>query len=219
LLESKKQKHNPLLKNHFEKQAYLEGYRKVAGVDEAGRGPLAGPLVVAACILPESLASWEIDDSKKLTLSKRRDLYEKITSHPEVVFSIVIIEPVEIDRVNILQATLQGMQKAVLELKTVPDFVLVDGNRSPTFSMPSKAVIQGDALSYSIGAASILAKVKRDEIMEQYHLLWPDYGFLQHKGYPTAEHQRVLLELGPSPIHRKSYAPVQRALELKNHAC
>lgn len=215
LLESKKQKQNPLLKNHFEKQAYLEGYRKIAGVDEAGRGPLAGPLVVAACILPKSLASWEIDDSKKLTFSKRRDLYEKITSHPKVVFSIVVIEPEEIDRVNILQATLQGMQKAVLELKTAPDFVLVDGNRSPAFSMPSKAIIQGDALSYSIGAASILAKVKRDELMEQYHLLWPDYGFLQHKGYPTAQHQRILLELGPSPIHRKSYAPVQRALQLK----
>lgn len=214
LLQSKSQGQSPLPKNHFEKKAHLQGYRKIAGVDEAGRGPIAGPLVVAACLLPKTLSSWEIDDSKKLSSSKRKDLYEKITSHPKVIFSIVVIEPEQIDTLNILQATLYGMQKAVLELATLPDFVLVDGNQTPLLPMPSLAVVQGDALSYSIGAASILAKVKRDEIMMEYHDVWPEYNFAKHKGYPTQEHRKVLLEKGPCPIHRTSYAPVQLALKL-----
>lgn len=211
LLQQKVQQ-SPLLKDFFEQEAYGQGYSLVAGVDEAGRGPIAGPLVVAAAILPQTISFWEIDDSKKLSDAKRRELYHKITSHPEVAFSIVIIEPEEIDRINILQATLYGMQKAVLELIPSPDFVLIDGNKCPSLPMASKAVVRGDALSYSIGAASILAKVKRDEIMEQYDLIWPHYGFKKHKGYPTEAHREILMKIGPCPIHRRSYDPVQKAL-------
>ncbi|MES2199535.1 MAG: ribonuclease HII [Chlamydiota bacterium] len=201
-------------KFYFEREARLQGYRVVAGVDEAGRGPIAGPLVVAACILPDNLSLLGIDDSKKLSSSKREGLYKEITSHPDIIFSIVVIEKEIIDKINILQATLKGMQEAVSRLKIAPDYVLVDGNKCPIFPMPSKGIIQGDSLSYSIGAASILAKVTRDEIMVKYDAKWPEYGFAQHKGYPTLQHREILVRLGPSPIHRESYAPVKRAMEL-----
>lgn len=205
---------NQQLKFHFEREAKAQGYQVIAGVDEAGRGPIAGPLVVAACILPDNLSILDIDDSKKLSSSRRESLYKQITSHPDIIFSIVIIEKEIIDKINILQATLKGMQESIALLKTVPDFVLVDGNQCPKLPMPAKGVIQGDSLSYSIGAASILAKVKRDEIMLAYDEKWPEYGFAKHKGYPTSYHREVLMRLGPSPIHRESYAPVQRALQL-----
>lgn len=207
----------PQDKFYFEKEARLQGYRVIAGVDEAGRGPIAGPLVVAACILPGSLSFSGIDDSKKLSSTKREDLYKQIISHPDILFSIVIIEKEVIDQMNILRATLYGMQQAIAQLKIQPDFVLVDGNQCPDFPMQAREIIQGDALSYSIGAASILAKVKRDEIMLAYHEKWPEYAFAQHKGYPTAHHREVLMRLGPSPIHRESYAPVKKARALHFH--
>jgi ribonuclease HII len=197
-------------KRHFEEEARSLGYLKVAGVDEAGRGPLAGPLVVAACILPEKLSSIEIDDSKKLSPRKRDELYDQIVSYA-LSFSIITLSAEIIDQMNILQATLFGMQKAVEQLSLPPDFVLVDGNRSPKFAMPSKAIIQGDGLSDSIGAASILAKVTRDRIMTDYDQKWPEYGFAIHKGYPTKKHIEALESLGPCPIHRMSYSPVQKA--------
>lgn len=204
----------PLDKFHFERQARLQGYRLIAGVDEAGRGPIAGPLVVAACILPEKLIFEGIDDSKKLSSAKRESLYKQITSHPDIIYSIVIIEKEMIDHINILQATFKGMQKAIASLKIQPDFVLVDGNQCPLFPVPSKGIVQGDSLSYSIGAASILAKVKRDEIMFEYDAKWPEYGFAKHKGYPTSSHRDALMRLGPCPIHRESYAPVKKVMEL-----
>jgi ribonuclease HII len=196
----------------FEREAGSLGYRSIAGVDEAGRGPLAGPLVVSACILPKNL-SLDIDDSKKLSSHKRDLLFTQITTHPEIVYSIVVIERDRIDELNILEATMQGMKEAVEGLHTPADFVLVDGNRLPPLSVPAWAIVEGDGLSYSIGAASILAKVTRDRIMEEYHLKWPEYGFDKHKGYPTALHRQILMKLGPSPIHRLSYAPVRKALE------
>ncbi len=214
LIKQVKSLDEPLDKFYFERQARLQGYRVIAGVDEAGRGPIAGPLVVAACILPEKLVFQGIDDSKKLSSTKRESLYKQITSHPDIIFSIVIIEKEIIDQINILQATLKGMQEAIAFLKTQPDFVLVDGNQCPLFPIPSKGVVQGDSLSYSIGAASILAKVKRDEIMLEYDAKWPEYGFAKHKGYPTAAHREILMRLGPCPIHRESYAPVKKAMEL-----
>lgn len=213
LVQQKKQQ----LKFHFEHEAKAQGYQVIAGVDEAGRGPIAGPLVVAACILPDNLSILDIDDSKKLSLSRRESLYKQITSHPDIIFSIVIIEKEIIDQINILQATLKGMQESVALLKIAPDFVLVDGNQCPKLSMPVKGIVQGDSLSYSIGAASILAKVKRDEIMMAYDEKWPEYGFAKHKGYPTSHHVETLMRLGPSPIHRESYAPVQRALQLRSN--
>lgn len=199
-------------KFRFEHEARLQGYSKIAGVDEAGRGPLAGPLLVAACILPDNECIPGIEDSKKLTSSQLEKLYTLIISHPRVCYSIVRIEPSVIDAINILQATMLGMQQVVEALKEPADFVLVDGNRSPKFSIPSKAIVKGDDLSYSIGAASILAKVARDRIMTEYDLQWPEYGFAKHKGYPTEFHRKALSRLGPCPIHRRSYAPVQASM-------
>ena len=214
LIKQAKSLNEPLEKFYFEREARLQGYRVIAGVDEAGRGPIAGPLVVAACILPENLSLPGIDDSKKLSPVKRESLYRQIISHPEIIFSIIIIEKEIIDQINILQATFKGMQESVASLQTTPDFVLVDGNQCPFFPMSSKWVIEGDSLSYSIGAASILAKVKRDEIMLEYDAKWPEYGFAKHKGYPTAQHREVLMRLGPCPIHRESYAPVREAMQM-----
>ncbi len=199
---------------HFERKARSQGYQIIAGVDEAGRGPIAGPLVVAACILPDNFSLKDVDDSKKLSVEKRDRLYERITTDLGVVFSIVVIEKEIIDLINILQATFRGMQEAVEQLRIRPDYVLVDGNKSPSFSVPSEPVIQGDSLSYSIGAASILAKVKRDAIMMEYDAKWPEYGFAKHKGYPTEAHIEALERFGPCPIHRASYGPVKRVMEL-----
>lgn len=204
----------PLKKFRFEQEARLQGYQVIAGVDEAGRGPIAGPVVVAACILPEDFSLLDINDSKKLATLKRESLYQEIISYPGLIYSIVVVEKDIIDEINILQATLKGMRDAVEQLTVRPDYVLVDGNQSPNLSITHQMVIQGDSLSYSIGAASILAKVKRDEIMCQYHEKWPEYGFATHKGYPTEKHLGALMRLGPCPIHRESYAPVQRALQL-----
>lgn len=199
-------------KLYFEKEARSRGYRKIAGVDEAGRGPLAGPLVVAACILPEDLFFPGVDDSKKLNPRQRQVLYSQITTSPKVVYSIEVIDPSQIDEMNIFQATLHGMRESVAHLSVQPDFVLVDGNHSPFPFSKSQAIVKGDSLSHSIACASILAKVTRDAIMEGHDLEWPAYGFAKHKGYPTGEHLRILREIGPCPIHRVSYAPVREAL-------
>lgn len=195
----------------FEKEAYLRGFGQVAGVDEVGRGPLAGPLVVAACILPKNLFIEGVDDSKKLTAAKRHSLYSQITSHSEIIYAIEVIEHTQIDELNILQATFYGMKQAISLLSTPPDFILVDGPYTPFVEIPSKAIIKGDSLSHSIACASILAKVTRDSIMEGHHQRWPEYGFAQNKGYPTPSHRKILKEIGPCSIHRQSYAPVKEA--------
>ncbi len=182
-----------------------------AGVDEAGRGPLAGPVSVAAVILDPARVISGLDDSKKLSPQARQQLFE-IIKQQALAWKIVHIEVAIIDRINILQATLLGMQQAVTGLSIQPEMVLIDGNRCPPLGVPAKAIIGGDASEAAISAASILAKQSRDLIMCEQHLLWPNYGFNQHKGYPTPQHKAALIEFGPCPIHRRSFAPVRAAM-------
>lgn len=184
-----------------------------AGVDEAGRGPLAGPVVVAAVILPANYELEMLDDSKCLSALTRQRLVPQIESQA-IAFAVEFVEVDEIDRVNILQATLNGMQRAVENLKPAPHRALIDGNRAPLLSCEVRTVIGGDALIASISAASVLAKVYRDRLMLSMHSLYPGYGFDRHKGYPTAYHLERLKVLGPCPIHRKSFAPVRKAIGL-----
>ncbi len=190
--------------NTFEKLAYGEGYRCIAGVDEAGRGPLAGPVVAAAVIFPPAYQNSKIDDSKKLTVCKRDELY-KVISEDAMAVGVGVAEADIIDRINILRASLQAMGEAVLDLSIAPDFILIDGLYTISVSTPQKALVKGDTLSVSIAAASIIAKVSRDRIMEMYHRQFPQYNFLQNKGYGTAEHRKILQEIGMCKIHRRSF--------------
>lgn len=185
-----------------------------AGVDEAGRGPLAGPVVVAAVILDPQQPIEGLDDSKKLSAQRREALFPLIRKRA-LAWNIVELEPSEIDRLNILQATLEGMRMAVTGLSPAPALALVDGNRAPEMPCAVETIIQGDSLEPAISAASILAKVSRDRLMVDMHRLYPAYGFDRHKGYPTAEHLRLLAEHGPCPIHRRSFAPVRNAIQDK----
>ena len=190
--------------NTFEKRAYCDGYRCVAGVDEAGRGPLAGPVVAAAVIFPAGYQNSQINDSKKLTARKRDELYKTIWEDA-VAVGVGVAEADVIDRINILQASLQAMREAVLDLSKIPDFIFVDGLYTLNIDAPQKALVKGDALSISIAAASIIAKVSRDRIMEMYHRQFPRYNFQKNKGYGTAEHRRILKEIGMCKIHRRSF--------------
>lgn len=193
----------------FEKKARTKGFLCIAGVDEAGRGPLAGPVVAAACILPEALFLRGIDDSKKLTPEERESLYEKIKENPEIHYGIGIVSSLIIDQINILRATMAAMVAAVKQLQKKPDYILVDGNQLPSFDVPCEGIVAGDTLSQSIMAASIIAKYTRDQIMLQCHLEWPQYGFKAHKGYGTPQHLEALKLHGPCPIHRKTFKPVR----------
>lgn len=181
-----------------------QGYKMICGVDEAGRGPLAGPVCAAAVILPSNLPFEGLNDSKKLSDKKRRELFPLIKQHA-VAYSVVFIDEEEIDRINILQATLQGMHRAVDQLSQKPDYVLVDGNKLPALDVEAQAVVHGDSLSASIAAASILAKVTRDDYMLKMDVEYPAYGFAIHKGYGTKAHYEALREFGPCPIHRMSF--------------
>jgi Ribonuclease HII len=188
----------------FEKIAYQEGYQLIAGIDEAGRGPLAGPVVAAAVVFPPDYVNAEINDSKQLSARKREELYEIIKSEA-VAIGMGIVDADVIDRLNILRATLQAMREAVLELSTSPDFLLIDGlNRIPLHT-PQRPLVKGDSLSISIAAASIIAKVSRDRIMEMYHRQFPQYNFRQNKGYGTKEHCSAIKQFGMCKIHRKSF--------------
>jgi ribonuclease HII len=193
----------------------LTPHRHIAGVDEAGRGPLAGPLLVAAVLLDPARTPAGIDDSKRLSAARREALYGAIVEQA-VAWSVVTIEAEEIDRRNIFQATLEGMRRAVAALGPQARQALVDGNRVPPgLPCPATAVVGGDAREPAIGAASILAKVSRDRIMLALHERHPDYGFDRHMGYPTPEHLAALQRLGPCPQHRRSFAPVRTALALR----
>ena len=184
----------------------------IAGVDEAGRGPLAGPVVVAAVILDPAHPIDGLADSKKLSERKREALYPLITARA-LAWHIEFVEAVEIDARNILQATLAGMRRAVLALPVAPQHAPIDGNKVPDgLPCAATAVIGGDASEAAISAASILAKVARDARMRELHARYPQYGFDRHKGYPSAAHRAALLQHGPCPQHRRSYAPVQHAL-------
>jgi len=186
----------------------------LAGVDEAGRGPLAGPVVAAAVVLSAAYPIDGLADSKTLRAPRREALAGEIRLHA-AAWALGMASVEEIDQINILQATLLAMQRAVQGLGMTPDLVLVDGNRAPRLSCPVRTVVRGDALIQSISAASILAKVSRDAILQSLDVAYPGYGFAIHKGYPTAAHRQALRALGPSPVHRRSFAPVRRLLENK----
>jgi ribonuclease HII len=186
--------------------------RLTAGVDEAGRGPLAGPVVVAAVILDPLHTPDGLNDSKRLSEKQREALFPQIREQA-VAWSVVEVGADEIDELNILQATLLGMQRAVESLSPAPILALIDGNRAPALQCEVRTIVQGDRLEPAISAASILAKVTRDRLMKEFHRRFPCYGFDRHKGYPTAEHLRLLEENGPCAIHRKSFAPVRHALQ------
>ncbi len=188
----------------FEQDARAAGYQLVCGIDEAGRGPLAGPVVAAACLLDPDLPVFGVNDSKLLTPTKREELFAEITGSA-ICFGIGMIEPDEIDRINILQATMEAMRQAVLNLSRQPDLLLIDAVNLKGTGIPVKPIIKGDTLSVSIAAASILAKVTRDRLMIEMDGIYPGYGFARHKGYPTPEHFEALRALGPTPIHRRSF--------------
>ncbi len=184
----------------------------VAGVDEAGRGPLAGPVVAAAVILDDHAPIQGLADSKKLTALRRERLFDEIRAKA-LCCSVALATVEEIDRLNILQATMLAMQRAVKGLRLKPTKVLVDGNRLPVLDVVAEAIVSGDALVPAISAASILAKVTRDRMLDELHQQHPGYGFDRHKGYGTAEHLRALRELGPLPEHRRTFAPVTQLLQ------
>ena len=188
----------------YEHEAAREGFACVCGVDEAGRGPLAGPVCAAAVILPPVIQFEGLNDSKKLTDKKRRALYDVITEQA-VSYGIAFADEQEIDEINILQATFLAMRRAFEKLTVTPDIALIDGNRAPGLSCRERTVVHGDALSASIAAASILAKVTRDRLMEEYDAQYPQYGFAVHKGYGTQRHYAALREFGACPIHRQSF--------------
>jgi ribonuclease HII len=184
------------------------GHSLVAGIDEAGRGPLAGPVAVAAVILPKDYHHPRLNDSKKLSASARESLYHELTSHSSIHWHAVLVEPAEIDRLNILRATHEGMRRAALGISPRPHAALIDGRPVPGFPLPCRALVKGDSLSFSIAAASVIAKVTRDRFMLDLARLHPGYGFEIHKGYPTPAHLDALARLGPCPAHRRSFAPV-----------
>jgi ribonuclease HII len=191
-----------------ERQAFSQGYTEVAGVDEAGRGPLAGPVVAAACILPPDHETFPyLNDSKQLSKELRETLYRDLTAHPEVKIGVGMASHEEIDEINIYQAALKAMRLAVQNLPALPKLLLIDGLLLPPYH--AWKIADGDALSLSIAAASVIAKVTRDRLMCEYHEKWPCYGFDKHKGYGTPAHLEALEEHGPCPIHRRSFAPVK----------
>ena len=193
----------------YEIKAGEQGYQFVAGVDEAGRGPLAGPVVAAAMVLPMDVILEGLDDSKKLSPAKRDELFPKIQ---KMIHGIAVVSPEVIDEINILQAARLAMKQAVEKLSSVPDLLLIDGNQKIDSSIEQWAIVKGDAKSISIAAASVLAKVTRDRIMEDYHRLYPQYEFARHKGYGTKLHRDLIAEHGPCPIHRRTFRGVTEYL-------
>ena len=189
----------------IEKDLYHKGFKNICGIDEAGRGTLAGPVVIAGVIMPEESMIEGVNDSKKVSEKKREKLYDIILEEA-ISYSVAIIGQDVIDKINILNATKQGVTKVVEELDVKPDLILVDAlTHIDTKGIPYDSIIKGDAKCYNIAAASIIAKVTRDRIMRQWDEIYPQYGFINHKGYGTAKHIEALKEYGPCPIHRKSF--------------
>jgi ribonuclease HII len=195
----------------WEKELMEKGYRYIAGTDEAGRGPIAGPVVAASVILEPDTYLEGLNDSKKVSPKKREKLFDEIIEKC-VCFGIKVIDNDEIDRINILQSSCIAMKMAVDEMDIIPDFVLVDGLENKSITLPQLNLIKGDSKSASIAAASILAKVYRDRIMEEYDLLYPQYGFASHKGYPTKKHIQAVMDYGVLKIHRKTFTPISKLL-------
>jgi ribonuclease HII len=200
----------------FEQPLWRQGIARVAGVDEAGRGPLAGPVVAAAAILPPRWAESGLpvelsglNDSKQLTEAQREKFFTFIIGCGEIEFGINAVDALLIDEINILQATHRAMNNALAELSPLPPHALVDGRPVKTLRVPQTAIVKGDARSYSIAAASVLAKVTRDRLMLGFHAQFPEYGFAEHKGYGTAKHLAAIEKHGACPIHRKTFAPLK----------
>lgn len=199
----------------FERMARLCGYRRIAGIDEAGRGPLAGPVVAAAVILPAHCRLPKVDDSKQLSERERERLFDDI--HGKAVgVGIGLADAAEIDQLNILEATRLAMCRAIGNLLPLPDYLLIDAVTLPGVQIPLRPIVKGDTLSISIAAASIIAKVTRDRLMMAYHEKFPVYEFLSHKGYGTATHLQRLARHGPCAIHRRTFTPVQKVLSSKD---
>lgn len=189
----------------FEEELYKTGLKYICGIDEAGRGPLAGPVVVAAVIMPQDSMIEGVNDSKKVSEKKREMLYDLITNEA-IAYSVGIIDQNEIDEINILNATKKGLTQCITNLSVKPERIIVDAlNKIDTCGIPYTSIIKGDAKCYSIAAASIIAKVTRDRIMRTWDEIYPEYGFEKHKGYGTAAHIKAIKEFGPTPIHRKSF--------------
>lgn len=200
----------------FERELWSRGFTRVAGVDEAGRGPLAGPIVAAGVVLPHAWSGAgfderlrDLNDSKQLTERQREAFFAILTSNSEIRYAIAVVDAETIDRINILQATHRAMNAALARLRPQPEHVLVDGRPVKSMSLPNTALVKGDARSYSIAAASVLAKVTRDRLMLAFDAQFPGYGFAEHKGYGTPQHVAALADRGPCPIHRRSFAPLK----------
>jgi ribonuclease HII len=198
---------------NYERQFWAKGCEFVAGVDEAGRGPLAGPVSVAAVILPHDLYLPKINDSKKLSAKVRDELYDEIMDKA-LAIKTALVDAKTIDRVNIYQATINGMYESIFGLAQEPQAVLIDAVKLDNLPMVSESIIKGDAKSASIAAASIIAKVNRDRLMDEYDKKYPEYGFAHHKGYGTAEHIAALRQYGPCPIHRQSFEPIRSMVDV-----
>ncbi len=202
---TEKEEQRLLKLKEIEEKLYSEGANYICGIDEAGRGPLAGPVVVASVILPRESMIEGVNDSKKITENKRERVYEEIIKQA-ISYGVGIIDENKIDEINILQATKLGLTNSIKELKVTPDIILVDALKGiDTCNIPYQSIIKGDALCYSIAAASIIAKVTRDRIMKGYDKVYPEYGFATHKGYGTAKHIEAIKEYGICPIHRRSF--------------
>jgi ribonuclease HII len=196
----------------FESELWDQGFRRIAGIDEAGMAPLAGPVVAAAVILPRRYKLLGLDDSKKIVDEKKRQRLASQIKHDAVSWSVGLAEVDEIDKINIYHSGLLAMQRAIEGLRVKPGFLLVDARTIPHCPYPQRGIIHGDALSASIAAASIIAKTTRDNYMIEMDRIYPGYGFASHKGYPTPDHLRALKTLGPLPIHRRSFGPVREVL-------
>jgi len=205
--------------NSFERHAHQNGYQMVAGIDEAGRGPLAGPVVAAAVILTPDYENAGIKDSKQLSAKKRETLYE-IIKRDALSVGIGVVEVPVIDTINILGASLLAMREAVADLSIYPDYLLIDGTKGIALNIPQQAIVKGDSRSISVASASIIAKVSRDKIMEIYHRQFPQYNFIKNKGYGTAEHLNAIRKYGVCKIHRRSFRvrekePLQANIEFE----
>jgi len=194
----------------LERLARSKGFLTIAGIDEAGRGPLAGPVVAAACIIPGGVYISGVNDSKQLSPKRRAEIYDSIVSNDRIIFAVGQISSLEIDEINIYQATIQAMLQAVARLSCIPDYLLVDGLKLPHKTIPGAKITQGDTKSQSIAAASIIAKETRDKLMREFHEMWPHYGFDQHKGYGTEKHRKAIEVHGPCAIHRMTFEPLKQ---------